>query len=189
MRISAAGNKRAPTLPHCVWSLPPKRGLTGCAAFRLGAARRRNQAPTLVRGIVRGFTLLELLVVISLMALATAGISLSLRDSGAQQLEREAQRLATLLESARAQARTNGSLVVWQPLAQGFRFEGLPAQVRMPTQWLHEPVLVQPRTPVILGPEPLIPPQAIVLSLPQSSLPPLRVATDGLQPFSVQNAP
>ena len=32
----------APTLPHCVWSLPPKG-----AAFCLGAARRQNKAPTL----------------------------------------------------------------------------------------------------------------------------------------------
>ncbi|EER57631.1 general secretion pathway protein H, partial [Acidovorax delafieldii 2AN] len=48
----------------------------------------------------RGFTLLELLVVISIMALATAGVSLALRDSGQTQLEREAARLAALLESA-----------------------------------------------------------------------------------------
>ena len=30
----------------------------------------------------RGFTLLELLVVISIMAIATAGVGLALRDSG-----------------------------------------------------------------------------------------------------------
>lgn len=134
----------------------------------------------------KGFTLLELLVVISLMALATAGISLSLRDSGEQQLEREAQRLATLLESARAQARTNGSLVTWRPLGQGFRFEGLPKHVHMPTQWLQTVVQVQPTTPLVLGPEPLIPAQSITLSLPQSSLAPVRIATDGLRPFTVQ---
>lgn len=47
----------APTLPHCVPSLPPKG-----AAFRLGAARRRNRAK-------RGFTLIELLVAIGVMSL------------------------------------------------------------------------------------------------------------------------
>lgn len=134
-----------------------------------------------------GFTLLELLVVISLMAVATAGVSLSLRDSGEQQLEREAQRLATLLESARAQARANGSLVTWQPLPQGFRFDGLATGVKMPTQWLQTTVQVQPNTAVVLGPEPLIPRQSITLSLPQSSVPPLRLVTDGLKPFTVQN--
>lgn len=134
-----------------------------------------------------GFTLLELLVVISIMALATAGVSLAIRDSGEQQLEREAQRLATLLESARAQARTNGALVVWRPMPQGFRFEGLPPNVKMPTQWLQTPVLVQPNTPVVLGPEPLIPRQSITLSLPGSNSAPVRLATDGLRPFSIQN--
>lgn len=134
-----------------------------------------------------GFTLLELLVVISIMALATAGVSLAMRDSGEQQLEREARRLATLLESARAQARTNGTLVVWRPLPQGFRFEGLPANVKMPTQWLQTAVVVQPATPVVLGPEPLIPRQSITLSLPGSRSAPLRLATDGLRPFSIQS--
>lgn len=133
-----------------------------------------------------GFTLLELLVVISIMALATAGVSLAIRDSGEQMLEREAQRLATLLESARAQARTNAGLVLWQPTPQGFRFDGLPPNVKMPTQWLQTPVLVQPSTPVVLGPEPLIPRQTITLSLPGSSSPPLQLVTDGLRPFTVQ---
>ena len=134
-----------------------------------------------------GFTLLELLVVISIMALATAGVNLAIRDSGEQQLEREAQRLATLLESARAQARTNGSLVVWRPMPQGFRFEGLPANVQMPTQWLKTAVQIQPGTPVVLGPEPLIPRQTITLSLPGSNSAPLQLSTDGLRPFSIQN--
>ena len=134
-----------------------------------------------------GFTLLELLVVISIMALATAGVSLAIRDSGEQQLEREPQRLATQLESARAQARTNGALVVWRPMPQGFRFEGLPANVQMPTQWLKTAVQIQPSTPVVLGPEPLIPRQSITLSLPGSNSAPLQLSTDGLRPFSIQN--
>ena len=134
-----------------------------------------------------GFTILELLVVISIMALATAGVSLAIRDSGEQQLEREAQRLATLLESARAQSRTNGTLVLWRPMPQGFRFEGLPQGVSMPDQWLKVAVTVQPSTPVVLGPEPLIPRQTITLSLPGSTSPPLQLVTDGLRPFTVKN--
>ena len=39
--------KNAPHARHCVWSLPPKGVLTGCAEFRLGAARRRNPPSTL----------------------------------------------------------------------------------------------------------------------------------------------
>mgnify|MGYP003620647923 FL=1 len=82
----------------------------------------------------RGFTLLELLVVISIMALATAGVGLAMRDGGQTQLEREAARLAALLESARAQSRAGGIPVRWRALPGGFRFEGLPrsAQAALP---------------------------------------------------------
>jgi general secretion pathway protein H len=137
----------------------------------------------------RGFTLLELMVVISIMAIAAAGVSLSLRDSGQAQLEREAERLAALLESARAQARANGVPVRWRPMPQGFRFEGLPASVQLPSQWLQPGVQAQPATPLVLGPEPLIPPQSVMLTLRDSTSPPLRVATDGLRPFAVQSLP
>lgn len=68
--------------------------------------------------------MLELLVVISIMALATAGISLALRDNGQTQLEREAARLAALLESGRAQSRASGVPVRWRGGPQGFNFEG-----------------------------------------------------------------
>ena len=83
-----------------------------------------------------GFTLLELLVVISIMALATAGVGLAMRDGGQTQLEREAARLAALLESARAQSRAGGIPVRWRALPGGFRFEGLPrsAQTTLPNQ-------------------------------------------------------
>lgn len=84
----------------------------------------------------RGFTLLELMVVVAIIAIATAGVSLSLRDSAQTQVEREAVRLAALLESARAQSRTSGVAVVWQATAQGFRFEGMEPQT-LPNTWLH----------------------------------------------------
>ena len=63
---------------------------------------------------VLGFTLLELLVVVAIIAFATAGVSFALRDSSATQLEREAQRLAAILEAARAQSRGSGVAVRWQ---------------------------------------------------------------------------
>src|SRR4051812_46294434 len=60
-----------------------------------------------------GFTLIELLVVVAIIAIATAGVSFAIRDSASTLLERDAQRLASLLESARAQSRSTGVAVLW----------------------------------------------------------------------------
>lgn len=132
-------------------------------------------------------------MVVALIAIATATISLSLRDPAAAQLEREAERLAALFENARAEARAAGLSVFWRPVqdAHGaqFRFEGLPARMRMPTRWLGEPVAVQIAggNSVRLGPEPLIGAQRVRLSLGQQHL---TLATDGLAPFeTVVEAP
>lgn len=132
-----------------------------------------------------GFTLLELLVVIVIMAVATAGVGLALRGSSATQLEREAQRLAALFESARAQSRMSATAVRWRATPSGFAFEGLTG-VKLPSTWLGSDVRVAESGVVVLGPEPIIRPQQIRLvsiSEPESSV---RVVTDGVKPFSVQ---
>jgi general secretion pathway protein H len=139
-----------------------------------------------------GFTLLELLVVVSLIAVATAGVSLSLRDSADSALQRDAERLAVLLETGRAQARANGLPVVWRTQentaksVQSFVFEGLPPP-GLPQNWLADSTRATPGSAITLGPEPLIEPQAVALSAPQSPGQTLWVVTDGLRPFKVQN--
>jgi len=137
-----------------------------------------------------GFTLLELLVVISIIALAVAGVSLALPDSGHTRLEREAERLAALLEAARAQSRASGRAVRWQPLPQGgFRFEGLPPAVQLPAHWLHAETRaqVQPQAALVLGPEPILPAQSVTLTLHAApGAPALHVGTDGLRAFAVR---
>ncbi len=137
----------------------------------------------------RGFTLLELLLVISIMALATAGVALTLPDSSANQLDREGERLAALLESARARSRATGVPVRWRAVGTGFRFEGLPANDTLPTQWLDADTLSLTDTPLLLGPDPLISPQAVVLSQTRHPERRLQVRTDGLRPFTVQSVP
>src|SRR6478735_8957943 len=96
-----------------------------------------SSAPTLAAVASRGFTLIELLVVIAIIAIATAGVGFAMRDSQATQLEREAQRLAALLESARAQSRSSGAPVRWYVTDQGFRFDGVPPNT-LPERWLAE---------------------------------------------------
>jgi len=142
---------------------------------------------------LRGFTLLELLVVIAIIAIASAGVSFAMRDSAQTQLEREAQRLAALLEAGRAQSRSSGVPVRWYATGQGFRFEGLPADA-LPDRWLASDTSAQITTitpqaqPTLqLGPEPIIGKQAVVLSAGASGRS-LRIATDGLRPFAVEAA-
>ena len=141
----------------------------------------------------RGFTLLELMVVLAIAALATAGATLALRDSNATRLEREALRLVAMLESARAQSRTSGIPVVWRTLPQGFEFLGLrprdedPDSLAGPRQWLDPETRAQIVRPVnavtlVLGPEPLIASQRLVLLLGERQL---TLTTDGLGAFTV----
>ena len=132
-----------------------------------------------------GFTLLELLVVVAIIAMATAGVSLAMRDNTDSTLEREAQRLAALLESARAQSRTSGIPVVWRAGPEGFEFQGI-APGAIPNHWIGSDTVVRGTATLLLGPEPLIDPQSVELSSEGRPDKSLRVATDGLRPFSVQ---
>ena len=178
-----------PTLVTACTSLPPEG-----VRLRLGRPSATSLTPTLVTAknlkclqIHRGFTLLELLVVLAIMAMATAGVTLTLRDNTDTALEREAQRLAALFESARAQSRASGVPVRWHTTATGFRFEGLPATA-LPTRWLAEGMTVRGNPSVQLGPEPMIGAQAVELVNSTQPERTMRVATRGLRPFAVQAA-
>lgn len=136
-----------------------------------------------------GFTLIELLVVITLIAIASAVASLSIRNPASTRLDHEAARLVALLESARAASRASGIAVTWvpraaEPNAEGFRFVGLPATSDLPTKWLTPEVSadIAGAKAIVLGPEPLIGAQRIVLHLDDQSV---ALGTDGLGPFIV----
>ena len=129
------------------------------------------------------------MVVLAIIAIATAVASLALRDPAASHLEQEAARLASLLESARAEARASGVAARWEPLSEqadgsGFRFVGLSANPPLPTHWLEASTSAQVigARAVVLGPEPLIGEQRILLRLEDQRL---TLATDGIGPFAV----
>lgn len=168
------------------------------------ALRRRSRSPwrTSSRRPAGGFTLLELLIVVAIIALASAVVALAVPDPAASRLDREAQRLVQLLEAGRAQARSLGVAVAWVPQpgpagADGrtgdFHFAGLPPGHDLPTRWLDDgggdpaqaiAVELPPGQRAIpLGPEPMIEARRIRLRLGTQQ----RVlATDGLAPFAVQ---
>lgn len=133
----------------------------------------------------RGFTLLELMVVVAIIAMASAGVGLALRDTAGNTLEREAQRLAALFEAGRAQSRASGVPLRWRALERGFRFEGaLPGS--LPEHWLSDQTVVAARAIVVLGPEPIIGAQELVLRTAAQPQVAWRVATDGVRPFAVE---
>ncbi len=206
MPILAAGIEVAPTLPTACGSLPSagvaapatwQSQFHGSGWFRAGTSvifamwvRRfpsgamTHRAP-LRRIRHRGFTLIELLMVVAIMAIATAGVGLALRDTSGTALERDAQRLAVLLDSARAQSRMTANPVRWRPTATGFVFEGLAKGTSFPSTWLGQDVRAAVANVVVLGPEPIIGPQQIRLVSISDPSRSLILATDGIRPFSV----
>ncbi len=139
-----------------------------------------------------GFTLLELLVVLAIVAFASAGVGFALRDDTSTRLEREALRLGALLEAARAQAQVSGVPVHWRITAQGFRFEPDLASTAQepPRQWLDPDTRAQitqgANGVLLLGPDAIIEPQAVTLYALSESQQRLLLATDGVRPFAVQ---
>lgn len=181
MPISGRGSRTRPSCHDSVARTAP-------SPLRSPSSEREGPTPP-GPFFLRGFTLIELMVVVALIAIATAVASLALRDPATNKLEQEAARLASLLESARAEARASGVAAHWEPLVDqadgsGFRFVGLPSGQPMPTHWIESGTSAQVigASAVVLGPEPLIGAQRIVLRLGDHRL---TLATDGIGPFAV----
>ena len=130
-------------------------------------------------------TLLELLVVLAILGLATTGVSLALRTPGSAEVEEDALRLAALLEAGRADARRSGLPVRWQVSPTGFAFEGLQGPT-LPKTWKHAGLQAQVEggDSLLLGPEPVIGPQRVWLSRADQASQRWAVDTDGAQPFA-----
>jgi len=140
--------------------------------------RPRGPTKSPSQPLCRGFTLLELLLVVTLMALATAGVSLAIRDTAQKDLDLDAQQLAAALNAAHAQARTTGVPVPWQASMGSVALGGIRLVWRNATTQL---------TPGngMLSPEPLLPPfQLTVQQNNQTRV----VGTDGVRPFQILDA-
>ena len=72
---------------------------------------------------IRGFTLLEMLVALVIMAVTVASASLALRPDDGRQLASEAERLALLLAQAREESELGGMRLAWVAAEDHYEFE------------------------------------------------------------------
>jgi len=126
-----------------------------------------------------GFTLIEVMVVLVIIGIASAAIGLSSRPDPARLLREDAQRLALQLPLAQAEARLRGTPIRWQTDRRGYRFvvvgsgEVLGGDTLLrPAEWRAGAVevQVQPRRVVQLDAEWIAPALSVRLSDGQNSV-------------------
>lgn len=137
----------------------------------------------------RGFTLIEITIVAAIIAIGSSLMVLAWRESDIRTLEREGDRLAALLESARIHSRASGQPITWRATNSGFVFSGN-AKIfikTLPTNWESSQVQASSSAPILLGPEPMLEAQSISLFLKNdASNKRILVITNGLEPFHVE---
>ena len=132
----------------------------------------------------RGYTLLELLVVAAIIALAAGMLSLGVRGDESRRLREEADRLAALFTLAQSEARVNGRAVVWEADLEGYRFRPLVAdagavlreELARSRQWALDLQRVE-RRELLFSREPLREPTEVQLATRSHAV---RIAVDAL---------
>jgi general secretion pathway protein H len=129
----------------------------------------------------RGFTLLELMIVLLILGIASAAVAFAMSSGPSRALQQEGERLAAILEAGRAQSRTTGVSVYFQPREGGFALASAAGTVTR--SWMISAVTVSPSTPLALGPDPIIAAHRLGLMMEGQTV---VVATNGVAPFAVE---
>lgn len=124
----------------------------------------------------RGFTLIEVMIVLVIIGVASAAASLSIAPDPADNLRQDARELALRLTTAQNEVRIDGRVIAWQALGDGYQFvrgtwANTPGSVvpvvttageldrfdgdeaLQPRQWRATQVAVSPETPLLLTSE------------------------------------
>lgn len=132
---------------------------------------------------MRGFTLLELLLVVALIGIATGLVALSV-GGGERSLREESERLAALFHIAQSEARVSGRTLVWQADLSGYYFyrlgsdssEDLREELQRKRTWPFAVERVSPQR-VLFAREPVREPEIVDIATPSRDL---RLALDPL---------
>ncbi|SAI47183.1 general secretion pathway protein H [Bordetella ansorpii] len=96
----------------------------------------RSRNPPIGAAGERGFSLIEIMVVLVIVGIATATVTFSISPDESKVLRRDALRLAQLFDIAQTEVRTDGRAIVWQADEKGYRFAR--------ASWIERPNVVIP---------------------------------------------
>jgi general secretion pathway protein H len=133
-----------------------------------------------------GFTLIELMVVLTIVALLTGLVTFSLQGSTQRQLQQEGERLALWLQTTRVQARVQGMALQARVTASGIDLmeSETDRKIIAHLNWLHpDTTVIDGSTTLTLGPEPFLPPQRLQLGSARDPLARTTVWAAGASPW------
>ncbi|WP_411881437.1 prepilin-type N-terminal cleavage/methylation domain-containing protein [Polaromonas sp. YR568] len=152
----------------------------------------------------RGFSLIEMMIVLVIIGIATAAISVSVAPDPAAPLRLDARELAQRLTAAQHEVRIDGRVIAWEPRGDGYQFvrgtwAAAPGSVvpvvstageldhfyqddaLRPRQWRAAAVEVTPPAPLLLASEWIGAPLRLQLRSGPHTVMVVRNATGGFQ--------